>query len=66
MPPPHPPGRLGHILGSTAAPIQAHVYLDFCCPFSVKMYRTLTESAIPALEIRLQQKVIYRIRYRQR
>eukprot|EP00967_Tisochrysis_lutea_P096877 scaffold142045_cov34-Tisochrysis_lutea.AAC.1 len=41
MPPPLPATRLGFDLTPAGKPIVIEFYLDFICPFSTKMYRTV-------------------------
>ncbi|GJQ13744.1 hypothetical protein GpartN1_g5535.t1 [Galdieria partita] len=51
--PPLPKKKLGFSLGSSSAPVELQVFLDYCCPFSRIAYLKLVDSIIPAFSNQL-------------
>ncbi|KAI8092873.1 thioredoxin-like protein [Halteromyces radiatus] len=57
------PLYIGHRLGAASAPHTLEVYLDYVCPFSAKIYKSLRTQVLPWLEKEHPNKVQFVFRH---
>ena len=54
-----PKAPLGHRIGSAAAKIVLEAPLDFCCPFSRKIFLRIVREVLPAFEAKAPGQVAF-------